>query len=224
MNKPPINKFRLSAINLYLTYPKCQIPLSEALAILNLKLTTPIIKDYALVREFHEDGSPHIHAYIKCYKKANITNSTTLDLSYEDIIYHGNYQTAKLPNNILAYMLKDIKRKDDINLLSSPGISDRIGMLGNWLDLGQAVISLAEEGKIAAAINLYKTERPLDFIKNKSRIEKSLNELRMTSLGYNMKFDYSKFIIPNELKAVIDAYNDNKTLVIVGNPGIGKSS
>lgn len=90
--------------------------------------------------------------------------------------------------------------------------------------MGQAVISLAEEGKISAAINLYKTERPLDFIKNKSRIEKSLNELRMTKLGYNMKFDYSKFIIPDELKSIIDAYNENKTLVIVGNPGIGKSS
>lgn len=217
-------KFRLNGVNIYLTYPKCDIPLKEVLAILLLKLNTPIIKDYALVREFHEDGSPHIHAFIKCNKKADIKNPLHLDLTYKDIIYHGNYQIAKSPNSILTYMLKDIKKRDDINLLSSPGISDRIGLLGNWLDLGQAVISLAEEGNIPAAINLYKTERPLDFIKNKNRIEKSLNELRMTKLGYNMKFDYSKFIIPDELKEIIDAYNENKTLVIVGSPGIGKSS
>ncbi len=162
--------------------------------------------------------------HIKCNRKANITNPKQLDLNYEDTIYHGNYQAAKSPNSILSYILKDIKTRDDINLLSSPGISDRISILGNWLELGQAVISLAEEGRISAAINLYKTERPLDFIKNKSRIEKSLNELRMSKLGYNMKFNHSKFIIPDELKAVIDAYNENKTLVIVGSPGIGKSS
>ena len=224
MKNIAINKFRLSAVNIYPTYPKCSVPLNEALAILHSKLITPVIKDYILVREYHEDGSPHIHAFIKCYKKVNINNPSHLDLNYEDTIYHGNYQTAKSPNSILTYMLKDIKRRDDVNILSSPGISDRIDMLGNWLELGQAVISLAEEGKISAAINLYKSERPLDFIKNKSRIEKSLNELRMTKLGYNMKFDYSKFIIPEELKEVIDAYNDNKTLVIIGKPGIGKSS
>lgn len=217
-------KFRLNAVNLYLTYPKCPVPLNEALAILQHKLITPVVKDYALVREFHEDGSPHLHAFIKCGRKANILSQTHLDLNYEDSIYHGNYQTAKSPNSVLSYILKDIKRRDDINLLSSPGISDRIDLLGNWLELGQAVISLAEEGKMSAAINLYKTERPLDFIKNKSRIEKSLNELRMSKLGYNIKFDYSKFIIPEELKTMIDAYNENKTLVIIGSPGIGKSS
>jgi len=124
-------KFRLNAVNMYLTYPKCPVPLNEALAILNHKLSTPVIKDYALVRELHEDGSPHIHAYINCNKKANITNPQQLDLSYEDTIYHGNYQAAKSPNSILAYMLKDIKTRDDTNLLSSPGISDRISILGN---------------------------------------------------------------------------------------------
>lgn len=131
MKSITLTKFRLSAVNLYLTYPKCDIPLNEALAILNHKLSTPVIKDYALTRELHEDGSPHIHAYIKCNRKANITNPKQLDLNYEDTIYHGNYQAAKSPNSILSYILKDIKTRDDINLLSSPGISDRISILGN---------------------------------------------------------------------------------------------
>lgn len=131
MNSISLTKFRLSAVNLYLTYPKCDIPLNEALNILKPKLATPIVKDYALVREFHKDGSPHLHAFIKCGKKANIINPSQLDLNYEDNIYHGNYQAAKSPNSILTYMLKDIKRRDDINLLSSPGISDRIGIIGN---------------------------------------------------------------------------------------------
>lgn len=224
MNNLAINKFRLSATNLYLTYPKCPAPLDLSLDILKDKLCRHIVTDYIFVKEFHEDSSPHIHAYLKCSKKVDIKNAASLDITFNDISYHGNYQTAKYPNKVISYMLKNVSSKSSPDLLFSPSLSNRIDLLGNWLDFGHAIIKLAEEGKVHEAIELYKQERPLDYLKNKSRIDKSLQELRMSKLGFHMKFDYSKFIVPEELKDVIDAYNENKTLVILGRPGIGKSS
>jgi len=224
VNKIPTSKFRLSAVNLYLTYPKCSIELSNFLFLLKEKLASFIVKDYMLVKENHEDGNPHIHAFIKCYKKAEIKNPNYLDIQYDSIVYHGNYQTAKKPNSIIEYLLKGITNKNDERLIFSPGMSNRIDELGVWLEFGKAIIKLAEEGNIPAAINMYKEERPIEFIKYKSRIEKSLQELHMSKLGFNMKFSYSQFIIPDEVKAVIDAYNENKTLIIIGKPGIGKTT
>lgn len=218
------NKFRLSAVNLYLTYPKCDLDLNDVLSLLKDILINYVLKDYILVREYHEDNSSHIHAYLKCAKKFSTRDPNYLDLKTSDYTYHGNYQSAKKPNKVIQYILKDISHREDPNLIYSPSLNDRISELGIWLEFGEAIIKLAENGKVPAAMDLYKKERPLDFIKNKSRIEKSLQELHMSKLGFNMKFDYSKFIIPEELKTVIDAYNDNKTLVIIGKPGIGKTS
>ena len=105
-----LNKFRLSAVNLYLTYPKCNLGLDKVLDQLKEHLSTQIIKDYVIVREFHQDNTLHIHAYVKCARKVNIVNPNRLDLKNPETgeTYHGNYQPAKLPNKVIQYIMKDI--------------------------------------------------------------------------------------------------------------------
>lgn len=64
-------KFRLKGKSLFLTYPQC--PLDKAAALEQLLQLLPVEK--ALVaEEQHEDGSPHLHAYVKLTKEVNYTN------------------------------------------------------------------------------------------------------------------------------------------------------
>lgn len=50
--------------NIFLTYPKCNYGKDYMIAELRKKLEFRL-KDYVITREFHEDGTPHIHAYLR---------------------------------------------------------------------------------------------------------------------------------------------------------------
>lgn len=63
------HEFLLSAKNLYLTYSKCSLQLIEILTLLKSKLSYYIVKESLLVRQYHEDGEPHVHVYLKMLKK-----------------------------------------------------------------------------------------------------------------------------------------------------------
>lgn len=49
-----------------------------------------LIKTYIVARESHEDGSPHIHAYLELDNKINVTNPRTFDLVVDKQVYHPN--------------------------------------------------------------------------------------------------------------------------------------
>lgn len=44
-----------------------------------------------IAEEKHEDGSPHLHAYLKLTKTVNIKNKNKLDIKDGETVYHGNY-------------------------------------------------------------------------------------------------------------------------------------
>jgi hypothetical protein len=48
--------------------------------------------EYLLIaQETHEDGSPHLHAFVRCTKKVGFRNQNKLDVDG----YHPNIQAAK---------------------------------------------------------------------------------------------------------------------------------
>jgi len=49
-----------------------------------------------------------------------------LYITYNNNIYHGNYQATKHLNKVIEYILKNVKGKQDQNLLFSNGLSQRI--------------------------------------------------------------------------------------------------
>lgn len=67
----PPQGFRLNSKILFLTYPQCPIRKGEALEQLTRLLP---IEKACIGEEKHEDGSPHLHAYIKLTRKVNIKN------------------------------------------------------------------------------------------------------------------------------------------------------
>lgn len=163
--------FLLSAKNLYLTYSNCNLFLDEILRQLKSVLSSYIVKEYLLVREYHASGEPHVHVYLKMLKKTNIFSENFLDLKDS---FHGNYQSARKPNQVIEYMLKGISSKTDSNLLYSVGMSYLIGELGNFKDFYASLIDLAEEGKVEEAMNFLRENNPELYLKQGKKIENRL--------------------------------------------------
>ena len=217
------NTYRLSAKNLFLTYPNCNLSVGLALNLLKFKLSNQIIVDYLLVSEPHSDGSLHLHVYLKLSKILNTYNPAYLDINILPFRFHGNYEAAKFPNRVMEYMLKNIKDKNDPNLLFSPSLSDRIGSLGQFLSFEETILKLAREGNIQIALDMYEKERPLEFIKSHMSIERSLRQIYLKSKGFNTKFKFSDFILPDDLRVLLENFDPNKTLILIGAPGTGKT-
>lgn len=216
--------FLLSAKNLYLTYSKCNLLLSEILSQLKSILSSYIVKEYLLVREYHASGEPHVHVYLKMLKKTNIYSQNFLDLKdLSGEIFHGNYQSARKPNNIIEYMLKDISSRIDPNLLYSVGMSYLIGDLGNFKDFYESLIDLAEEGKVEEAMNFLRQNNPELYLKQGKKLENRLIDVYKDKVLKNQS-DYTieNFYLSLETYKKIKEYierrkqGENPVLALVG--------
>lgn len=97
--------FRLNAKQLFLTYPRCPLPLETVLQ--QLLGLLPVSK-YTVAQEEHQDGELHIHAYLMLEKKVNIKNPRKLDLkSEEGVEYHGKYEGCRSARAVDTYVKKE---------------------------------------------------------------------------------------------------------------------
>lgn len=94
-------KFRLDSKSLFLTYPQCPLPKEVARDLLISK--GKAIRGGCVGAELHQDGSPHLHAYLQLEKRYDCRDSSFWDLQG----YHGNYQSARKPLDALNYVRKD---------------------------------------------------------------------------------------------------------------------
>ena len=92
--------FRISSKSWFMTWPKCSLTKEEVLA--GLRAKKPI-KAAVIARELHEDGTPHIHAYVLLEKRFDCRQSSFWDLAP----FHGNYQKAKSIDAVVKYIKKD---------------------------------------------------------------------------------------------------------------------
>jgi len=94
-------QFQIKSKNLFLTYPKCSVPLSGLLA--RLRELCPSANYYCVSSEKHESGELHRHAYLQ-FK----SDFRTRDKRYFDVdSYHPNIQGARNTEATLAYVKKD---------------------------------------------------------------------------------------------------------------------
>lgn len=107
-----VMSFRIAAKNLFLTYPQCPIKCEEAATQLKATFQNSSILYLHVVREKHEDGSPHLHVLICLEQKKSTTCASFADLVTENsdgttTVFHGNYQCAKDPLSVKKYLEKD---------------------------------------------------------------------------------------------------------------------
>lgn len=60
------------------------------------------LQEYVICSELHEDGNPHLHAYVK-YRELLEFTPTRFDIQG----YHGNYQVAKTKTGAINYVKKN---------------------------------------------------------------------------------------------------------------------
>lgn len=84
----------------FLTYPQCSESKEELLEFLKTKQ----ISEAIVFEEKHQDGSPHLHAYVKLDNGVTHKNAPTY-FDFKD--YHGNYQPARSWRACQEYVKKD---------------------------------------------------------------------------------------------------------------------
>ncbi|CAM33399.1 replication associated protein [Tomato leaf curl Seychelles virus] len=108
-NMPRQPGFRVSAKNIFLTYPKCSLSKEIALELLKA-IKCPSDKLFIRVsQEKHQDGSLHLHALIQFKGKAQFKNPRHFDLQHptSSSQFHPNFQGAKSSSDVKSYIEKD---------------------------------------------------------------------------------------------------------------------
>lgn len=126
--------WRFQAINVFLTYPQCNIPKERVLEL--LKAIRPI-KDYCIAEELHQDGTPHIHAWVCFVTKVNTQVVTFFDLIEGERTYHPNIQKPRSIKHVQEYITKDE------NYISSPKYKD-LAEKKPWSEMGSDCTTVAE--------------------------------------------------------------------------------
>lgn len=97
----------------FLTYPKSGEVTPEALLeALSLKET---IVEYVIAQEEHQDGSHHLHAFLKLEKKRQFKKDR-FDVDLGGKLLHGNYQIAKSWRAVQEYCQKGGKFISNIDI------------------------------------------------------------------------------------------------------------
>ena len=110
------NRFRINSKSVFLTFPKCPIPIETALLILKSKKEPLYI---CVSQELHSDLSLHLHALIQYGTKINTRNLHFYDLKHDGISYHGNYQGAKDSVQVRNYVQKEGKYMEEGSFVSN---------------------------------------------------------------------------------------------------------
>jgi len=139
--------FRLSSLNLSLTFPQC--PVEKGSALQQMKAKLPHLEAAMVVIEDHEDGSKHLHLYLRLSKRCNIRNPTFLDLQDSTgTVYHGNYQATRNIRDWIVYLSKEDKEPLLFNFCPEDVIAKKGGkmqILAEKIVAGATPQSIMEE-------------------------------------------------------------------------------
>jgi hypothetical protein len=84
----------------FLTYPQCKMTKEELLKNLDSRFPNEI-SEYVICLEQHQDGNPHLHAFVKFKPRKRIKSN-----SFDFEGYHGHYEAAKSWKAVICYVTK----------------------------------------------------------------------------------------------------------------------
>lgn len=105
----PSSEFRLQAVHLFLTYPQCPVHRDDLLPLLVAKVAEYgcEVKQYVVANEQHQNGEWHAHAYLGLNEKLRVRGAECFDITYNGVTYHGKYESARKPKDVIEYCKKD---------------------------------------------------------------------------------------------------------------------
>ncbi len=212
-------KFRIAAKRVYLTYSKVDKTLDckRILAEMLNKQEIPSF-NYLIAKESHDDTGIHFHVLLIAYKKFDIKNSKTLDIKHEENTYHGNYQPVRSIERVVQYVCKDGEYITDLeNIRDGKYLTLKEMLIDDAKNMGyiQALVKHCETlpNKALASVSLSASKK---YFQELNQIKQSL-----TADCVDTPFKLKDFNLNKTMKAWVE--NPNKTLVLVGESGVGKT-
>lgn len=221
--KQPVGpkRFRINAVNVFLTYPKCPLDKEEVLELILDKFT--LIRYVVVAKETHEDGSPHIHVQIQFEKKKDFRKADFADLwgfdDYNNLTtYHGNYQPTRSIKSVARYCTKE----SDF-ILHGLTLEEFYQMSGKRNYFAAA---LHAENYVEAC-KIVKGGAPRDWVLSGDRIRANLKiNFNAKLKEYAPMFDTLPFKPPTELKNWVSSWTTSRTpcLCLIGPSKLGKTA
>lgn len=120
--------FEINTKNLFLTYPKCDVPVNEAFGYFTVTYKPAKL---LVAHEFHQDGTNHLHVFMLLDAPVRTKNAHYFDLHGS----HGNYQGCRSPKHVLKYCRKggDYKANFDVEAMLTAAKPDRAKIGGELL-------------------------------------------------------------------------------------------
>lgn len=209
--------FRISAKRILLTYSQVSTEFStnNVLEQLQSKLGR---FSYIISKEAHSDGGTHFHVLLIHRRKFNVKNPYLLDLEINGKVAHGNYKPVNNLEYTVHYVCKDkqyitnLENLQDGQLLTAKEfIYQQVQLKG--LDKALLEYSQTHKEKALAGVSLSGLKKHFTDIK---KFELS------TKIDYiDTPFTLKDFNIDTPLQEWIK--NPNKTLILAGKTGIGKT-
>nr|ARV90724.1 replication-associated protein [Euphorbia yellow mosaic virus] len=196
------NSFRLTAKNIFLTYPRCDIPKDEVLQLLR-DLPWSVVKPtyIRVARELHADGFPHLHCLIQLSGKSNIKDARFFNLTHprRSAEFHPNAQSAKDANAVKNYITKESDYCESGQYKVSGGSKS------NKDDVYHNVVNAATAGE---ALDIIRAGDPKTFIVNYHNVKANVERLFMKPpLPWVPPFQLSSFNnVPSDLQEWADDY------------------
>ena len=194
--------FRLSARNIFLTYPKCDVPKDEVLGMLQ-GLSWSVVKPtyIRVAREEHADGFPHLHCLVQLSGKSNIKDAGFFDITHpsRSARFHPNIQAAKDTNAVKNYITKEGDYCESGQYKVSGGSkSNKDDVYHNAVNAGSA----------GDALDIIKAGDPKTFIVSYHNITANVDRLfRKPKEPWVSPYELSSFTnVPEELKDWADHY------------------
>jgi len=168
-------RFRYNARKVFLTYPRCDLPMQDMLESLT------IIKPYAqycISQEAHQDGGRHLHVLLSYSSPINTTNERYFDVQG----HHPNITKPRDVRDVLKYIKKDGTFLEDWPI--KRGYND----------------ILEQASDKASFMALIKENQPKDFVLNQERIEYYADKYyQRPASPYQQIFEPKPWVLPPEI-------------------------
>ena len=193
-----MKRFRVSAKNFFLTYPRCTLTKDQLLQSL-LSIPTPTEKKYIRVSlETHEDGTPHLHCLIQFAGKFVCTNYQRFDVKHpcSSRVFHPNLQGARSSSDVNTYISKHCDYLE-WGTFQIDGRSARGGCQKANDSYAKALNSESTE----QALQILKQEQPKDFVLHHDRLLHNLGKIfQKPRTPFCSKFSIESFKIHEDLQ------------------------
>ena len=137
-------------------------------------------QSFAISREIHKDGTPHIHLYAHLHKLPKSLNVNSFDIWTGHSWSHPNIQSSKsLPTKGIDYVIKDGDFIADSSLIivNTPGFGYQHHTIKEHVEY------LAETVNVTEAKKFYRLHNPKSYRSNWPKMKRELEDLRKSHVS-----------------------------------------